>query len=464
MADRMVLDAYGPPGVIVNQDMEILSFRGQTAPYIAPSPGTASLNLTKMASPELAAELRVAVHKAVKEGVEVHTEAISYSRNGSVHRFEVHVLPIREATLRQTAYLVLFLESPPLAAVGAPAETGSSAELASAESDDARVAELKREVASTREHMQWIIKEQEATNEELKAANEEIQSTNEELQSTNEELETAKEELQSTNEELATVNEELENRNTELAGANNDLTNLLSNVNLPILMLGQDLRIRQFTPQAEKLLNLISTDLGRPIDNIQSNIDIPNLQTTVHEVVDKMIAKDLEQQDNAGRWFSVRMRPYKTLDNRIDGVVITFIDLTDIRDVDGLRRALEQERRLATVVKDANDAITVQDFDGHIRAWNPAAERIYGYSEQQALEMNIQRIVPEDCRDEYAQMMRRLEKQMVVEPFETQRIGKNGRQLAIRLSATTLINEKGVPYAVATTEHDLSQMQKKPRV
>src|SRR6185369_10507625 len=202
-----------------------------------------------------------------------------------------------------------------------------------------------------------IIEEQEATNEELKSANEEIQSTNEELQSTNEELETAKEELQSTNEELATVNEELENRNTELASANNDLINLLANVNLPIVMLGQDLRIRQFTPQAEKLLNLISTDLGRPISNIKPNVNVPPLEQLVLEVIDSMSVRILDVQDDKGRWYSMRVRPYKTQDNRIEGVVVTFIDMDDRNKLtEHLQRALEQERRLATVVRDAPEA------------------------------------------------------------------------------------------------------------
>ena len=169
-------------------------------------------------------------------------------------------------------------------------------------------------------------------------SNEEIQSANEEMQSTNEELETAKEELQSTNEELATVNDELENRNVELAAANNDINNMLASINLPILMLGNDLRIRQFTPQAERLLNLIGSDLGRPIGNIKPNIEIPDLEAQVRRVIENLEVKSLELQDNAGHWYAVRLRPYKTLDHRIDGAVISFVDIDEIKDAEAPAR------------------------------------------------------------------------------------------------------------------------------
>jgi two-component system CheB/CheR fusion protein len=293
----------------------------------------------------------------------------------------------------------------------------------------------------------------------MKSANEEIQSTNEELQSTNEELETAKEELQSTNEELATVNEELENRNAELSGSNNDFTNLLASVNLPILMLGHDLTIRQFTPQAEKLLNLIASDLGRPIGNIKPNIDIPDLEALVLEVIDTMTTKALEVRDKAGHWYSVRLRPYRTMDNRIDGAVITFIDIDTTKDMIRLQSALERERRLATVVRDANDAVTVIDFAGNILAWNPAAQRIYGYAEKDALRMNVERLIPKEDVGRFRQILATLRKGALVEAFETQRIRKDGSKLSVRVNVTALLDESGVPYGVATTECDLANIQ-----
>src|SRR5262249_38417951 len=172
-----------------------------------------------------------------------------------------------------------------------------------------------------------IIEEQRTTNEELRSANEEIQSSNEELQSINEELETAKEELQSTNEELTTVNEELQNRNDELSRVNNDLNNLLGSVNIPIVMLGNDLRIRRFTPVSEKVMNLIPTDVGRPITDIKTNLRISDLKQAVTSVIDSLEIQENQVEDNNGRWYSMRIRPYRTMDNKIDGVVIVLIEL-----------------------------------------------------------------------------------------------------------------------------------------
>jgi len=191
----------------------------------------------------------------------------------------------------------------------------------------AELKELQEELASTRESLQAIIEEQEAGNEELRSANEEIMSSNEELQSTNEELETAKEELQSTNEELTTLNDELENRNSELEHVNNDLHNVLGNVNFPILILGLDLRIRRFTSAAEKLFGLIPADVGRPVTGINLRLDLPDLSKLVLEVTDSLAIKELEVKDHDGHWWSARIRPYKTIDNKIEGAIIAFVDI-----------------------------------------------------------------------------------------------------------------------------------------
>lgn len=286
----------------------------------------------------------------------------------------------------------------------------------------------------------------------LKAANEEIQSANEELQSTNEELETAKEELQSTNEELATVNDELENRNQDLGGANSDLTNLLASVNLPILILGPDLCIRQFTPQAQRLLNLIAGDLGRPIGNIKPNLEIPDLEERVHAVIDQISEQQFELQDRDGHWYSVRIRPFKSLENRVDGVVIAFIDVDALKDSERLSKALGQEQRLAVLVRDADDAMTLQGFDGRILAWNPAAERIYGYGEAMALSCRIDVLMPEEAMIPHRAMIARMHRRERVAPFVTERLTADGRTLRVLIHPTALLDTNLEPYALATTE------------
>ena len=173
----------------------------------------------------------------------------------------------------------------------------------------------------------------------MRSANEEIQSSNEELQSINEELETAKEELQSTNEELATVNDELENRNRDLDQSINDLSNLVLSINIPLVILDADMRVRRFSPQAEKLLNLINGDIGRPFGDIKPNITVDGLTETIHEVIDTLHPVAIEAQDEDGLWYSVRVHPYKTLDNKIDGVVVVYVN------IDGMKRNLDEARR-----------------------------------------------------------------------------------------------------------------------
>jgi two-component system CheB/CheR fusion protein len=186
---------------------------------------------------------------------------------------------------------------------------------------------LKEELAATRSYLQSIVEEQRTTEEELRSAKEGIHSSNEELQSINEELETAKEELQSTNEELMTVNEELQNRNDELIQLNNDLNNLLSSVNIAIVMLGNDLRVRRFTPMAERVMNLIPADVGRRITDIKPNLRIPDLKRSISRVIDSLQIQEFEVEDTLGRWYSMRIRPYRTFDNKIDGVIIVLLGL-----------------------------------------------------------------------------------------------------------------------------------------
>jgi two-component system, chemotaxis family, CheB/CheR fusion protein len=194
---------------------------------------------------------------------------------------------------------------------------------------ESEIERLRQELAANREYLQSIIQDMEAANEELQSANEEVLSSNEELQSTNEELDTAKEELQSTNEELNTLNEELHGRNEELARVNSDLINLLGSVQIAIVIVSGGMRIRRFTPMAEKVLNLIPSDVGRPIAHIKPNIDCPDLEQLITRVVDTMTIEDCEVRDRSGRWYSLRVRPYKNVENRIDGAVVSLFDIDD---------------------------------------------------------------------------------------------------------------------------------------
>src|SRR6185503_13780409 len=226
------------------------------------------------------------------------------------------------------------------------------------------------ELAATRNYLQSIIQELEATNEELQSANEEILSSNEELQSTNEELDTAKEELQSTNEELNTVNDELHGRNEELSRANSDLMNVLSSVQIAILIVSSDLRIRRFTPMAERMLNLIATDVGRPIGHIKPNLDCPELEQVIRESIDGVVAVERQVQDRQGNWFVLRIRPYKNVDNRIDGAVLSLFD------IDALHRRETELREILHyaegVIQAVGRPLLVLDEELRVRSANSA--------------------------------------------------------------------------------------------
>ena len=330
-ADRIVLSKYTPPGVIVNEQMDILQFRGRTSPYLEPSPGKPSLNLLKMVREGLLVDLRALFQKAKRTGRPCGKERIPIKHNGGYMDITLEVLPLKNRLGEETYYLVLFKE--PSSEI-----VQDKKEVKPSPGRNIQVEHLKHELQTTKESLEMIIEEREAANEELKSANEEILSSNEELQSTNEEMETAKEELQSTNEELTTVNEELQNRNQELTLVNDDLMNLLAAVNIPVVMLGNDLRIRRFTPMAQSVLKLIPADVGRPLTDINHNLRVPHLDQILLEVISTGSIREQEVQDQGGHWYSMRIRPYRTSDHRIDGGVIVLVD------IDAFKGSLEDLR------------------------------------------------------------------------------------------------------------------------
>ena len=366
-ADRIVLNRYGPIGVLINGELEILQFRGDISPYLAPVAGRASLHLLTMAREGLASELEAAMREVREKNARVQRSVVPMLHGETTSFVDIDVTPIDATHTKERFYLVLFT---PSVARDDQAQAGVAKPEGSKPGGAAQIEKLREDLQATRNYLQATIEKHEATNQELRAANEEIQSSNEELQSTNEELETAKEELQSTNEELTTVNEELHSRQVELMQLNNDLNNLINSVHLPIIILGQDMRIRRFTPMAEKVLNVIPSDIGRPLSDINTNLNLSNLPQLMHEVIDSLIIKELEVQDNHGRWYSMRLRPYKTTDNKIDGVVATLID------IDQMKRTIaqvEEARDFAqAVIESTSEPLAVLTTELRISVANDA--------------------------------------------------------------------------------------------
>src|SRR5215471_4955259 len=346
--DHLLATRFAPPGVVVDADLRVLQFRGRTSPYVEHGSGEASLNLAKLLRGGLGLEAKKLVQKARAKESTVRSEPLQLSEDGNTRSVRLTVSPLRTpGTEFTTSYLLLFEDlASQISRKKGEAETPPGA--------TRRVKDLEQELGSTKLYLQSVIEEQEATTEELKSANEEIQSSNEELQSTNEELLTAKEELQSTNEELTTVNEEMQGRNTELTQINNDLSNLLSSVNIPIVMLGNDLRIRRFTPQAERVLNLLPTDVGRKVTDFRLKLNIPDLEKLFVDVIDNLHTKEREVQDQDGRTYLMSIRPYRTGDNKIDGAVMTLFDVTERKQAAEIRyRRLFEAAKDGVVILDA---------------------------------------------------------------------------------------------------------------
>jgi two-component system CheB/CheR fusion protein len=306
------------------------------------------------------------------------------------------------------------------------------------------------------EYLQSTNEELETSNEELKSSNEEMQSVNEELQSTNEELETSKEELQSLNEELATVNNELQTKVSDLSRVNNDMNNLMAGTGIATVFVDQQLRILRFTPATTQIINLILADIGRPLGHVLSNlVGYNNLVADAQSVLDTLLPKELEVQATYGKWYTMCLRPYRTLDNVIEGVVITFMDISEMKKMGESLRKANDLLRLAVVVRDSHDAITVQDMDGRVIAWNPGAEILYGWTEAEALTMNIRDRIPEKLRKEAFDKLHQLSQSDILVPYRTQRLAKSGKTVDVWMTATALIDKAGKMYAIATTEREI---------
>lgn len=370
-ADRIVLSKYASPGVIINSKLDIIQFRGRTGVYLEPASGMPSVNLLKMAREGLFAGLRAAVNQAKKENVLVKKEGLHILKNGHSLSVNVDVIPINGPFQKGEYFLVLFRDGASQSMSDRTSDSGVAAQdiFQQTRAVD-EVLRLKQEVIAAKEYLQSIIDQHEATNEDLRYANEEVQSSNEELQSMNEEMETAKEELQSTNEELMTLNEELINRNMELNHVNNDMINLLRSISLPVLILSSDLRIRRFNSVAEKVFNLIGADVGRPISNIKPNINVPDLEQASLQVIDTLNSMEQEVQDKWGNWYSMQIRPYRTTDNKIDGVIITFADIDAIKR--SIRVVQEAREYAEAIVETVRHPMVVLDADLRLKTANNA--------------------------------------------------------------------------------------------
>jgi len=557
-ADRIVLNNHSPAGVVVNRAMEVVDFRGRTAPYLEPAPGKPSLNILKLARNGLAIELRTLIGAAVKKNAPVQREGVFFNGNGHPRILNLSVTPLGDEGSKGTNFfLVLFNDVTQL--VTAAARNTSHRKLKVLPKNKPELERLRQELANALDALRSAVESEDGIKEEYQTANEEILSANEELQSTNEELETSKEELQSTNEELNTLNDELRNRNLELGQANNDLANLLDAIQIPILLIGADLRIRRLTSLAADIFHVLPSDVGRPITDIRGNLQVPDLAKLIQATIANLTPVQREVGDAEGHWRSLEIRPYRTADNRIEGAVLALPDIDRLKhneeylkqildnvptcllvldgelkvrlansafcsefhvsqtdtvgkpfydlgnrqwNIPGLRELLERvlpekkavrefsvtqnfpeigqrtmlvsgrridnvpggspatillaiedvtERklaetasaRLAAVVESSDDAIVTKDLNGIIQTWNPGAERIFGYTQQEAVGKSITMLIPADQLFEEERILDRIRRGEHIDHYESVRRRKDGTLLNVSLTISPLVDASG---------------------
>ena len=471
-ADRILLTKYAPVAVVINDDMEVLESRGHVGLYLELASGRASFNVLKMAREGLLFDLQAAINKAKteKEGVPVRKENVPVERDGELKDVNLEVTRFKVASNRERNFLIVFEDSRPAGRAESAGTMAGEAKLSEGGKEkrsDRQSSHLKQELVATKRYLHSLVEDKEASNEELQAANEEILSSNEELQSTNEELQTAKEELESTNEELHTVNEELHNRNFELTQANNDFVNLLSSVNIAMLMLGGDLRIRRVTPQAEKLLGLIPTDVGRVITSIRPNIDVPDLEQMIAEVIKTVTVQGREVRDREGHWYSLRILPYKT-ESMTEGAVLTLVDINVLKNnLEEIRLSHDQlvreRRKLEEVLRQMPCGVMIAEApSGRLILTNkqieeilrhpfPHAATVEEYAQGKAFHLNKQPFKPEEWP-----LARSLTRGEVVTDEEIEYVRGDGTPVFLSVSSAPILDREGRITAAVITFFDLT--------
>lgn len=571
-ADRLILKDHSPAGVVLNRAMEVVHFRGRTAPYLEQAAGKPSLHVLKLARNGLAVELRTLIGTAIKKDVPTRREGVSFNDNRHARTLNLSVTPLGDRDSNgRNFFLVLFEEVSPSGNSAARGASGRKTK--ETRENKPELNRLRHELANAQEALGSAVESEDALKEEFQSANEEILSANEELQSTNEELETSKEELQSTNEELNTLNDELRNRNFELGQANSDLANLLDAIRIPVLLIGSDMRIRRLTSLAADVFHVLPSDVGRPITDIRENLQIPDLAKLIRQTVNDLIPIQREVQDAEGRWRSLEIRPYRTVDNRIEGAVLALTDIDRLKHteeylkqiienvptcllvLDGelkvllanstfcsefhvsqvdtvgkplyqlgnqqwnivqLKELLEKvlpekkavnefsvthafpeigqktmlvsgrrieegngngpaiillaieditEReiaetasaRLAAVVQTSDDAIITKDLNGVIQTWNPGAERIFGYTRQEAIGKPITMLMPEDRIFEEGSILEHIRRGEHIDHYESIRRRKDGRLLNISLTISPLVDANGRIVGASKIARDITE-------
>jgi len=449
LTDQFLIQHYSPAGVLVNESGDIIYISGHTGKYLEPAVGKANMNIFAMLREGLRNEFPNAFRKAVMKKEQVLLQHLKVGTNGSTQTVSITIQWIDKPEPLNGYVIVLFIDTPDYPEVDRRTNKGKKT------LESKRQLELETELQHTREEMQSTLEEMQTSQEELKSTNEELQSTNEELQSTNEELTTSKEEMQSLNEELQTVNSELQSKVEDFSRVNNDMKNLLNSTDIATLFLDKELNIRRYTNQATKIFKLIKGDIGRPFTDLVSQLQYPELADDAMEVLRTLvfIQKQIPAKDN--KWFSIRIMPYRTFDDRIDGLVITFINLSDLKQVELKLHETEQMNR--SLLISSSGSIIKLSTDGNIQEFNPEAERFFGKHRKITLDQNFfQMFVPETMQKRVEKEMKTIVGKMVDGKIKIKMYTAEEKLSEVEWSVNVLLNNLKLPIGILLSQKKLS--------
>jgi two-component system CheB/CheR fusion protein len=438
LADQLLLQHYSPAGVLVNEHGDIIYISGRTGKYLEPAVGKANMNIFAMLREGLRSEFPVAFRKAISKKEPVVLHNIRIGSNGGYQTLNVHIQWLSKPEPLNGMLMIIFTDLDEIK------NTKLQALKEKKTLSNARQLELEKELKYAREKIQDTLEEMQSSQEELKSTNEELQSTNEELQSTNEELMSSKEEMQSLNEELQTLNAELQSKIEDFTSVNSDMKNLLDSTDIATLFLDKKLNIRRFTVQAVKIFKLIKSDIGRPITDLVSDLIYPDLPADALNVLKTLIYTKKQIPTKDGRWFSIRIMPYRTLDDRIDGVVITFFNISDLKEVEVKLHETEQMNRL--LLNSASDIIIKLATNWKILEVNPAAEKYFGKKQEEIINKNyIHMFIPESLRKKTEDKMSKILGESQDTRFKMQVITAEDKLIEADWSVVVLLNNFNLP-------------------
>ena len=434
LADQLLLQHFSPPGVLVNENGDIIYISGRTGKYLEPPVGKANMNIYAMLREGLRAEFPAAFHKALQTRQPVILYNLKVGTNGSTQTLNIKIQWIDKPDLLKGNIMIVFNDVKEATNLQQKEHKGRKT------AGSIRQSELEQELRNVREEIRNTLEEMQTTQEEHKSTNEELQSTNEELQSTNEELTTSKEEMQSLNEELQTVNAELQSKIDDFIRVDNDMKNLLNSTDIATLFLDKELNIRRYTDQATKIFKLIKSDIGRPFTDLVSDLIYPELADDAREVLKSLvfIQKQIPAKDK--RWFSIRVMPYRTSDDRIDGLVITFVNNSDQKQLEVELRETEQIHRL--LLNESSDVIIRLSNDLKILEFNPEAEIFFGKKHNVAINHNfVELLCPETLRKKADKEMNKLLNEALDCKYDMQVIDAGGNKTEVQWSVKVLLND-----------------------